>query len=136
MPSQDQTLTLWVAVCKAHGGGARHWMLMLGKETEEMAIWYHVKGGPTKDRPYEAHIETKRLNSSGIEKRYAVAQIDAKHRNKLKASAQRAPPRFCQRYVVDVLSGLEAKGLVPTGTAEAWARAMEVDPYSSHGARR
>ncbi|KAK8043482.1 hypothetical protein PG993_005912 [Apiospora rasikravindrae] len=107
---------------------------MLGEEGAQNGTWYHATSGPTQNKPYKLEIQTKRLNSHGIETIHPITQIDPGNKNKLKASVQKTPPRFCQRWVVEVLRDLENKKLVPEGTSAGWYGAMEVDPYSSDGA--
>ncbi|KAI1257418.1 hypothetical protein MGN70_000458 [Eutypa lata] len=129
------TLKLYVAICKEHSpGGARHWILMLAPEGAERGTWYHVTGGPTQNKPYKLEIQTKRINSTGVETHHHVGNIAQKDVNKVKSSAQKIAPKFCQGWAVDVLGDLEKKSLVPRGTHNGWSQQMEVDPYSNDGA--
>ncbi|KAI1143726.1 hypothetical protein F5Y05DRAFT_407132 [Hypoxylon sp. FL0543] len=129
------TLNLYVAICKERTtGNARHWVLLLAAEGAEQGTWYHVTGGPTMNKSYKLEIQVKRVNSIGIETLTHVATIDKKDINKVKSSAQNITPKFCQRWVVDVLGDLEKKSLVPQGTQNAWFQQMEKDPYSNDGA--
>lgn len=86
------------------------------------------------DKPYVLEIQTKRVDSHGIEKNHIIGQISEKDVNKIKSSAQKVTPKFCQRWVVDVLADLKKKKLVPVGTSDGWNRSMEKDPYSDNGA--
>ncbi|CAG9941059.1 unnamed protein product [Clonostachys rosea f. rosea IK726] len=125
-------LNLYLAICK-DTGGARHWILILAEEGAQNGTWYHVTGGPTQGRSYKLEIQTKRVNSHGIESHHLIGQINDKDKNKLKSSAQKATLRFCQRWAVDVLSDLEKKKLVAAETSNTWANYMENDPYSDDG---
>ncbi|KAM0216567.1 hypothetical protein ACHAPQ_009487 [Fusarium lateritium] len=125
---------MWLAVCKDRGtGGPRHWILMLSEEGSDRATWYHSTGGPTQGKSYKVDIDTKRLHSHGVENHYLVSKFAAKDKNKVKSAAQRAPAKFCQRWVVDVLMDLEKRSLVPAGTWQQWNGAMEADPFSDDG---
>ncbi|KAI2617666.1 hypothetical protein GGS26DRAFT_397747 [Hypomontagnella submonticulosa] len=53
--------------------------------------------------------------------------------DKVEAPAQKAAPKFCQRWTVDVLTDLERKSLVPIGTSQTWSRQIEADLYSDDG---
>ncbi|RSL80473.1 hypothetical protein CDV31_017121 [Fusarium ambrosium] len=128
-------LNLWLAICKARReGGARHWMLILAAKDAENGTWYHCSGGPTLNKPYTVEIVTKRVNSHGIESLYPIGEISDKDKNKVKSTVQNTSPKFCQRWVVDVLADLERKGLVVAETSNTWYMAMENDPYSNDGA--
>lgn len=125
-------LTLYIAVCKLNAtGGARHWILILAEEGARNGTWYHSTGGPTQNKPYRTDIETKRVNSHGIESLYPIAQISDKDKNKVKASAQKYPAKFCQQWVIEVLADLERKGLIPAETTANWEDQMETDPYAT-----
>jgi hypothetical protein len=125
---------MWLAVCKDRGtGGPRHWMLMLAEEGSDQATWYHSTGGPAQGKSYKVDINTKRLYNHGVECHHFLGKIAAKDKNKVKSAVQRAPARFYQRWVVDVLGDLEKRSLVPEGTWEQWNGAMEVDPFSDDG---
>ena len=129
------TLQLWLAICKKRpDGGARHWILMLGEEDAANCTWYHSTGGPTQNKSYKVEIQTKRFQSLGVESHHFIGDIAAKDVKKVKASVQKQPAKFCQRWAVDVLGDLEKKGLVAGDTSATWAAAMEVDPYSNDGA--
>ncbi|KAJ4319274.1 hypothetical protein N0V84_006465 [Fusarium piperis] len=128
-------LHLWLAICHARDeGSARHWILILAEEGAHNGTWYHSTGGPTMNKPYKVEIQTKRVNSHGIDSHHSIAEISDKHKNKVKAAVQAISPKFCQRWTVDVLAELERKGLVPNGTSANWYLAMENDPYSDDGA--
>ncbi|KAI1766708.1 hypothetical protein GGR53DRAFT_464030 [Hypoxylon sp. FL1150] len=130
------SLALYIAVCKQRPeGGARHWMLIAATSGSNNCTWYHVAGGPTQNTDYTLQIQSKRVNSRGIESHYQVADIQPKDINKLKSSAQKVTPKFCQRWVVEVLGDLERKSLVPVGTSQTWSQRMESDPYSTDGAQ-
>ena len=132
---KDQELSL--AICKPHTpGSACHWILTLAPMNAQHETWYHVTGGPTQYSDYKLVIQTKRVDSPGVQERYHIASILHRDVRKLKASLQSHTPRFCQRWAVDVLGDLEWKALVPPGTWENWFRMMEVDPYSDDGAPR
>jgi hypothetical protein len=125
---------MWLAVCKDRGtGGARHWILILSEEGSDRATWYHSTGGPTQGKPYKVDIDSKRLRSHCIEKRHFVGKVTIKDKNKVESAVQRAPAKFCQRWVVDVLGDLEKRCIVPEGTWEQWNGAMEFDPFSDDG---
>ncbi|KAM0562937.1 hypothetical protein ACHAPJ_001778 [Fusarium lateritium] len=106
-----------------------HWILMLAERGAEYATWYHVIGGPSLASPWKVDISEGRLNSWTVNNRYYVAEILAKHRRKVKASAKKVPGRFCQGWVVDVIGNLEKDLVVPVGTQNDIAKLMEADPY-------
>ncbi|KAK4188479.1 hypothetical protein QBC35DRAFT_473626 [Podospora australis] len=105
----------------------RHWLLILAEEGAEYGTYYHSVHGPEPPLEYYLEIVEKRVNSRSIEYLYEVAEISAQDKGRVKRAAQSVTPRFCQRYVVDVLRKLEAKGLVPAGTTDTWAAQMEFD---------
>ncbi|KAI2782958.1 hypothetical protein F4815DRAFT_442946 [Daldinia loculata] len=128
-------LELYVAICKVrYAGDARHWLLIAAYPGEEHGTWYHVTGGPTHDKDYKLEIQTKRVDNHKIESYYKVGNLQEVDVKKLKASAQSITPKFCQRWIVDVLKDLERKSLMSSGTGDAWYQNMEVDPYSHDGA--
>jgi hypothetical protein len=129
------TLNLHLAISKERGQGQpRHWILMLAEENATHAIFHHVTGGPMHGKPYEVVIEPKRVDSHGIEKRYLIAQVLKKDRQKVKAAVRQAPPLFCQRWILNVLEDLEKQGIVPEETSSKWNEALETDPFSEDGA--
>ncbi|KAF4998913.1 hypothetical protein FGRMN_2844 [Fusarium graminum] len=125
------SFVMWVAICKDQGRAARHWILMLSEGDSNRATWYHSTGGPTQGKPYQVSIDTKRLDSHGVEFHHRVCKISAKDKNKVKAAAYRAPAKSCQMWFVDVLGDLEKRGIVPEGTWEHWNGAMEIRPTSN-----
>ncbi|KAF4956984.1 hypothetical protein FGADI_3396 [Fusarium gaditjirri] len=130
-----RTLNLHLVISKERGQGQpRHWILMLAEENATYAIFHHVTGGPLHGKPYEVVIEPKRVESHGIEKRYLIAEVLEKDRQKVKAAVRQAPPLFCQRWIVNALKDLEKQGVVPEGPCSKWNEALETDPFSDDGA--
>ncbi|KAF9769793.1 hypothetical protein IL306_012755 [Fusarium sp. DS 682] len=126
-------LNLHLAISKDRDQGfPRHWVLILAEENATHGIFHHVTGGPIHDQPYQVVIEPKRIESHGIEKSHFIAKIPEKDKNKIKAAVQRAPPLFCQKWVLNVLEDLENRGVIPEGTLAQWNDAMEADPFSEN----
>lgn len=121
-------LEVWVGLCKRRNASTdpQHWIIMVRAPESDIATWYHATGGPTQKRGYKLEIQNnKRFQSFGVAEHHFVGQIDAKHQNKLKASAQSATLQRCQLWTVQVLRDLERKELVAPGTGDYWADRVE-----------
>jgi hypothetical protein len=129
--SSSAVLSLYVALGQRRGQDPLHWIILAVPEGSDRCTYYHMVGGPTQGNNYELQIQAnKRVNSNGISSSEYVGTIAKSDVNKLKASAQRIAPQFCQSWVVGVLEDVERKGLVAQGTAATWHAKMEPDPYA------
>jgi hypothetical protein len=127
----SQVLELYVAYGQRRGNDALHWIILAVPENSDRCTYYHVTGGPTQGTDYVLQIEAnKRVNSNGIASTEHIGTIEKSDINKLKASAQKVTPQFCQSWAVEVLGDLERKSLVAKGTKETWQAKMERDPYA------
>ena len=125
----SQALELYVAFGQRRGQDPLHWILLAVPENSDRCTYYHVIGGPTQGINYQVQIQSnKRVNSNGISTSEYVGTIAQSDINKLKASAQRVAPQFCQSWVVRVLEDIEGKGMVAQGTASSWYSRMEPNP--------
>jgi hypothetical protein len=57
------------------------------------------------------------MDSFGISRRQYVGCISASDINKVKSAVVAVPVQNCQRWMVEVLAGLERKFLIPFGTS-------------------
>ncbi|KGO78522.1 hypothetical protein PITC_067310 [Penicillium italicum] len=112
------TWNVYVAFCQRRGTDPLHWMLLLANPGSMRCTWYHVVGGPTQNREYERKIQAgKRIDSFGISRMEYVGYISASDINKVKSAVVAVPMQNCQRWMVEVLAGLERKFLIPFGTS-------------------
>jgi hypothetical protein len=117
----------YVAFCQRRGSDPLHWMLLLANPGSLHCTWYHVVGGPTKDRDYERKIQAgKRMDSFGISRKQYIGSIAASEINKVKSAVVAVPMQDCQRWIVEVLAVLERKRLVPSGTSVHYYNQMEL----------
>lgn len=121
---------VYVAFGQRRGNDPLHWIILAVPEGSDRCTWYHVTGGPTQGTPYQVQIQAnKRVNSHGISQKTLIGTISSSDTNKLKSAAQRIPPQYCQKWVVNVLQDLESRNLLPRGTAATWAARKEADPH-------
>ena len=109
---------------------ALHWMIVTSPAGSNDATYYHVTGGPTQNTAFKKEIQAgKKLNSNGIGEKHKIATVKDADKNKIKAAAQSAPlpgtGENCQNYVVNVLTSLEGKHLVPAGTGTHFQAQVE-----------
>ncbi|KAJ5374895.1 hypothetical protein N7517_006901 [Penicillium concentricum] len=117
---------VYVAFCQRRGKDPLHWMLLLANHGSLHCTWYHVVGGPTQNRDYKRKIEAgKRIDSFGISKKQYIGQISGDDINKVKSAVVAVPVQECQRWMVEVLAGLERKCLIPFGTSKDYCNQME-----------
>lgn len=116
---------IYVAFChRRPSGDPIHWILMARPEGSQRCTWYHVEGSPTQG--YQLKIQAnKRMDSFGIASKHFIGRIDDKNIGRLRAAAQSVPMQRCQLWTVQLLSGLETKGLVPAGTAYRFQAQVE-----------
>ena len=125
------TLELYMAICVRREQAPCHWIILAVPPGSARCTYYHVNGGPSQGTDYALQIEAgKRTNSTGIATTELIGIINASDVNRLKASAQRPAPEFCQSWAVKVVEDIERKGLVAPGTAESWRARVETDPYA------
>lgn len=99
---------------------------MLVEQDAQTCTWYHVVGGPSQNRKYERKIQAgKRIDSHGISKKQWVSCILGSELGKVKSAVDAVRLQPCQRWTVEVLGGLEKKGLVPPGTSSDYRAQME-----------
>lgn len=117
---------VYVAFCQRRGTDPLHWMLLLANPGSMRCTWYHVVGGPTQNREYERKIQAgKRIDSFGISRTEYVGCISASDINKVKSAVVAVPVQNCQRWMVEVLAGLERKCLIPLGASVCYHSQIE-----------
>lgn len=124
-------VNLYVASGQRRGNDPLHWIILAVPQGSDRCTYYHVTGGPTQNTKYQLQIQAnKRVDSNGIASKEIVGTIAQNDINKLKSSAQRITPQYCQTWVVMVLADLEQRSLIPLGTSETWQAKTEMDPHA------
>ncbi|KAF4446132.1 hypothetical protein F53441_10195 [Fusarium austroafricanum] len=130
LPFQPLELTIGVRKPLDMEDGPSHWILILAERNAVYGTWFDPIGGPRLSKHWEVLIEQGQLNSLTVDHLYYVAEVPARHKRKVMASARKVAGKFCQAWIVDVIGDLEEQGVVPPGTQRRIIDKVEGDPYA------
>jgi hypothetical protein len=116
---------VYVAFCRPRYECASHWIILLSHPGSALCTWYHVAGGPARNKPYRFEVkEVQRLNSPDFAEKIWISGIPADHASELEEIAESISLQESQNWTVRVVRALEKRGLVPRNTS-----AHFLEPY-------
>lgn len=116
---------IYVAFCRPRYELASHWTLLLAHPGSVLCTWYHVVGGPARNKPYRFEVkDTQRLNDTHFAEKIWISGIMADRASEVEEIAEGIPLQDSQNWTVQVVQDLEQHGLVPKGTG-----AHFLEPY-------
>jgi hypothetical protein len=126
-PSTDKmtsrVYTISIGMGHSRPNTPQHWVLITYPVGSFNCTYYHTVGGRGEKGPYKVAIEAnKHLGSFAFASVRKICYIPEVSLGEVVEVARDVKPAQSQRYVLDILSRLEGKNVVPEGTTRSFEK--------------